>query len=110
MTAAGRPRRLGVYGEDVVPGIDQRIEDRCGKSRGTHEDEVERSFRSGGVHRSLPAPLHLSPTLGGREHSAALHLGELAQDHPALDQGDVVDKENAVEVVYLVLQAGGEQP
>src|SRR5439155_5151600 len=51
-----------------------------------------------------------TPALGRDGNSAALCLGELAQDHSALDQREVVDKEDAVEVLDLVLQAGGEEP
>src|SRR5689334_4208425 len=47
---------------------------------------------------------------GSRNYPAAFGLGELAQDHPALQRRDVVDKENAVEVIDLVLQAHREQP
>src|SRR5215469_4567498 len=47
---------------------------------------------------------------GGCRYFVALCLGELAQDHPPLQRGDVIDKEDAVEVVNLVLQASREQP
>src|SRR6516162_349315 len=56
------------------------------------------------------ARLPRTPALGGRESSAALCLGELAQDHPTLDEGQVVNKQNPVEVFDLVLQASGEKP
>ena len=39
-----------------------------------------------------------------------LLLGQPAQDHVALQRRDVIDEQHAVEVVDLVLQAGGEQP
>src|SRR6266852_3453533 len=48
--------------------------------------------------------------LSGDRDPAALRLGELAQDHSAFDQREVVDKEDAVEVLDLMLQAGGEEP
>src|SRR5438477_12525053 len=48
--------------------------------------------------------------LSGGQHAAALGLRELAQDHAALQRGDVIDEQNAVEMVDLVLQAGREQP
>ena len=41
MAAAGGTRRLGVDGEQAVPGGEQRVEDRRGKIRGAHEDEVQ---------------------------------------------------------------------
>src|SRR6202022_112049 len=56
------------------------------------------------------APCRPSPGLGGCRLSAALRLGELAQDHAAFDQGEMVDEENTVEVFDLMLQAGGEKP
>src|SRR5271166_494810 len=48
--------------------------------------------------------------LSGDWLPAALRFGELAQDDPALDQGEVVDEEDAVEVLDLVLQASSKQP
>src|SRR6516162_5953636 len=56
------------------------------------------------------ARLPRTPALSGRENSAALCLGELAQDHPTLDEGQMVNKQNSVEVFDLMLQASGEQP
>src|SRR6516165_4819510 len=56
------------------------------------------------------ARLPRTPALGGRENSAALCLGEFAQNHPTFDEGQVVDKQNSVEVFDLVLQASGEKP
>ena len=41
---------------------------------------------------------------------AALRLGEFAKDHPAREGGEMIDKEDAVEVVDLVLQTRGEKP
>src|ERR1700679_3620208 len=38
-----------------------------------------------------------------------LLLGELAHDHVALERGQVIDEQDAVQVVDLVLQAGGQQ-
>ena len=102
MTATGRPRRLCVDRGNAVLGIAQRGEHHRGERRGAHEDEVERSLRSGGVHHSL-CPLPSVSWLGGCRLSAALRLGELAQDHPAFDQGEMVDEENTVEVFDLML-------
>ena len=99
MTATGGTRRLGVDGEDAVPGLDQRREYRRGKARRAHVNKVEGLSRGRGGQRSTAA----NPALGGRENSAALCLGELAQDHPTLDEGQVVDKQNTVEVFNLVL-------
>src|SRR6516165_8352982 len=48
--------------------------------------------------------------LSGRERLAAFCFGKLAQDHPPLDEGKVVDKQDAVEMFDLVLQASGEKP
>ena len=93
MTAAGRARGLGVDGRDMVAGADHCGEDRRGEGGRAHKDEVERRFCRG-AHRSK---------LGGDGNSAALCLGELAQDHPALDHGEMVDKQDAVEVLDLVL-------
>src|ERR1700730_4251204 len=62
--------------------------------------------RGGGavIIRSPPPP-------SGRDgNSAALCLGELAQDHSTLHQREMVDKEDTVEVLDLMLQAGGEEP
>src|SRR6516164_9091070 len=56
------------------------------------------------------ARLPRTRALGGRENSAALCLGELAQDHPTLDEGQVVNEQNPVEVFDLMLQASGEKP
>ena len=36
-------------------------------------------------------------------------LQELAQDHVALERGDVVDEQDAIEMVDLVLHAGRQQ-
>src|SRR5947209_19132164 len=47
-------------------------------------------------------------TLSRNERSAALRLGQFAQDHAALQRRDVVDEQGAVEMVDLVLDAGGE--
>ena|SRR6516225_3582318 len=101
MAPARRPRRLGVDANDMVSGNNQPVQDRRGKGRRSHEDEVECLAWSRVVHRRAPT----MPTLGGREGFAALHLGELAQDHSALERGQMVDEKNAVEMVDLVLQA-----
>src|SRR6202011_5130623 len=55
--------------------------------------------------RSPPAP-----SSGRDGNSAALCLGELAQDHSTLHQREMVDKKDAIEVLDLMLQAGGEEP
>ena len=47
--------------------------------------------------------------MGVRSPSASL-LGELAQHHVALQRREVIDEQHAVQMVDLVLQAGGEQP
>src|SRR5438128_11924973 len=51
-----------------------------------------------------------TPPLGRDGNPGALCLGELAQDHSTLHQREVVDKEDTIEVLDLVLQAGGEEP
>src|SRR5215472_154329 len=56
------------------------------------------------------ARLPRAAALGGRERLAAFCFCELAQDHPALDEGQVVDKENAVKVFDLMLHASGKKP
>src|SRR5262249_3535463 len=43
------------------------------------------------------------------EDAGALRLQELAQDHVALERGDVVDEQDAVEMVHFVLDASGQQ-
>src|SRR5438046_10765593 len=43
------------------------------------------------------------------QDAAALGLGELAQDHAALQRRDVVDKQDAVEMIDLVLQTSCEE-
>ncbi len=40
----------------------------------------------------------------------ALFLGQPAHDHVALQDGQVVDEQDPVQVIDLVLQAGGEKP
>ena len=111
MAAAGRPRRLGVDGEDTVSGVDQRVQDRRGKSRRAHEDEVERWFRAWCrvlfIARA-PAMHDAGQAVAGAR--LRFRLGELAQDHSALQQGEMVDEQHAVEMVDLVLQAGREKP
>ncbi len=44
------------------------------------------------------------------ELAQLFHLGELAQDHVAFHQRDVIHERDAVGMVDLVLDAGGEQP
>ena len=105
MTATGRASRLGVGSADMVPGFDQRLEDRRRKRRRAHEDEVERFSRGRGGHRSITA----GAALGRDGNSAALCFGELAQDHATFHQREVVDKQDTVEVLDLVLQAGREE-
>jgi hypothetical protein len=82
MTSASGARRLGVDGENMVPGLDQPRKYRRGKYRRTHVDEIE--YLSWGLcgHRSITA----NAALRSRENSAALRFGELAQDHPTLDE------------------------
>jgi len=109
MTAARRPRRLCVDCDDVMLRLDQSLEDCHGKNRCAHKHEVERSLRTGDGHRSLEFSLD-RVDLGRYGHPAALRLGKLAQDHPAFDHGEVIDKEDPVEVFDFVLQAGGEEP
>src|SRR5690606_32917249 len=53
-------------------------------------------------------PAEASPASAG--DLAAGGLGELPHHTVALELGQVIDEENAVEMVNLVLQAGGEQP
>jgi hypothetical protein len=55
MAASGRARRLSVDGADVVPGIDQRIEDRRSKTRRAHEDK-RFPGRRGGHHPITAVP------------------------------------------------------
>ena len=99
MTATCGTRRLGINSEDVVPSFDQCREYRGGKARRAHVDKVKYLSRGRGGQRSTVA----NPALGGRVNSAALCLGELAQDHPTLDEGQVVYKQNTIEVFNLVL-------
>src|SRR5665213_3453684 len=47
--------------------------------------------------------------LGGNGRLQAFRLGELAQDDAALQRGDMVDEQHALEMVDLVLDAGREQ-
>src|SRR6516225_5786020 len=106
MPAPGWTRRLGVDGKDMVPGLDQRREDHRGKRRGAHVDEVEYLPRRLGGHHVA----RRTPELGSRESLAALCLGELAQDHPTLDEGQVVNEQDPVEVFDFMLQASGKKP
>src|SRR5579863_866034 len=46
---------------------------------------------------------------GGNRRLETLGLSELAQDDAALQRRNVVDEQHAVEVIDLVLDAGGEQ-
>src|SRR5687768_3205733 len=46
---------------------------------------------------------------GGQLGAFLAGLGELLEDHVALQAGEVVDEEYAFEMVHLVLQADGEQ-
>src|SRR3546814_19656340 len=47
--------------------------------------------------------------VAGERGAGLLRLQALAQDHVALQRRQVVDEENAVEVVHLMLDAGGQQ-
>ena len=105
MPAPCGARGLGVDGFNVVAGIDKRIEDRRGKGRGAHKDEVERLSRRHGALRSNG----YRKGLRGDGNSAALGFGELAEDHSALDHGEMIYEQDAVEVFDLVLQASREQ-
>src|SRR5713226_3133627 len=60
--------------------------------------------------RSLIAvPAKGSAGSGGRRCREALRLGELAQNDVALQRRDTVDEEDALEMIHLVLDDGGEQ-
>src|ERR1700680_4827543 len=48
-------------------------------------------------------------SLGRLQGAAALRFRQLAQNHPALEGRDVIDEQHTVEMVDLVLQAGGEE-
>src|SRR3546814_19186073 len=47
---------------------------------------------------------------GAGQRLLFLQLGELAQNYVALQGGEMVDEQNAVEMIDLVLEAGREQP
>src|SRR5438876_3914486 len=49
-------------------------------------------------------------SLSRRQDAAALRFRQPAQDHPTFEGGDMIDEQHAVEMVDLVLQAGGEEP
>ena len=66
----------------------QRPQRRHGEIRAAHEGEAHRAYLA----RLLP-----------------LLLGQPAHDHVALQRRQVIDEQHAVEMVDLVLQAGGEQ-
>src|SRR5215469_13155169 len=72
---------------------------------------VPRKTRSRG--RLGPVMLILAPfsgSGGSRWCPAAFGFGELAQDHPTFQRRDMVDKEDAVEMIDLMLQAHSQQP
>src|SRR5690606_41891436 len=61
----------------------------------------------------LPMKTTRSAILDGKPARRGLVLGqlpELAHHHVALELGDVVDEQHAVQVVDLVLEAGRHQP
>src|SRR5471030_842021 len=60
--------------------------------------------RSGSVMRASPRFSYRLEDLG------AFRLGQLAQDDVALQRRDVVDEEDALEMIHLVLDDGREQP
>src|SRR3546814_3082638 len=51
-----------------------------------------------------------SSDLAGQGGVGLLRLQQLAQDHVALQRCQVVDEENAVEMIHLMLDAGRQQP
>src|SRR5215469_9297231 len=72
---------------------------------------VPRKTRSRG--RLGPVMLILAPfsgSGGSRWRPASLGLGKLAQNHTAFQRRNMVDKEDAVEVIDLMLQAHSQQP
>src|SRR5215469_4764781 len=66
--------------------------------------------RSSTLFGAVAVTLLFTSGLGQRGRSAAFRLGELAQDHPAFEGREMVDKEDPVEVLDFMLQAGSEEP
>src|SRR5713226_10579303 len=60
--------------------------------------------------RLIATPGLRGPGSGRFGCGEALRLGELAQDHVALQRRDMVDEEHTLQMIHLVLNDGGEQP
>src|SRR5262245_65970199 len=71
---------------------------------------VYRTRLPDGVKPAIPAELLQRMLAVALEGAGLLGLQELAQDHVALEGGDAIDEQDAVEMVHLVLHAGGEEP
>src|SRR5205814_10112347 len=83
---------------------------RRGRCGGAHLFPLRPSGGRGrGPARSAGRVRWATKSSGGLQRAAALCLGELFQDHPALQDRDVIDKQDAVQMIDLVLQTGREQ-
>src|SRR5690349_10062867 len=63
----------------------------------------------GTVNGAVPMTTRWSGTRAETSGAGAAGLGELAQDHVALERRDAVDEQHAVQVVDLVLEAAGQE-
>src|SRR3954452_22168231 len=64
----------------------------------------------GTVNGAVPMTTRRSGARVGASGAGAAGLGDLAQDHAALERRGAVDEQHAVQVVDLVLEAAGQQP
>src|SRR5438128_268302 len=72
-------------------------------------NDRNRSSLRGAERRSNLVGLAREKLLRRRQRFAALGLRQLPKDHAALQRRDVIDEQHAVEMVHLVLDAGGEE-
>ena len=98
-TAAGGTRRLGVDAGDFVASLDQRGEGGNREIGRSHEDQALRGHGRGRMRQASD----------GGFGTGLFQFAQLAQDHAALEAGDMIDEQHAVEVVDLVLDTGTEK-
>src|SRR5262249_20578816 len=117
-----RPRRPAGFGARVYTAAMSCPASATAVSVGTAKSGVPMKIRRRGMERSRVAlgSTSLSAMVGQSEREgrnklrlllllALAGLGKFLGNPLALEAGDMVDEQHAVEVVDLVLQAGGEQ-